>query len=544
MSDSPRLRRDLRARAAYAEGAGIYRIVPQAVAVPETTVELVDLIRWAARNRVPVVPRGAGSGMPGGNVGRGVVVDLTMLDGAPLAITTEGRAHAGTAVTWAAIEAAARPRGLRILPDPSSGAWATVGGLVATNAAGPRSLRYGPVRPWVEAVTVVTAEGHLTEFRRGVQPERRVPAVRRFMDRVHDRVRNEHGLILARRPPVAKNVSGYALAEYLDSGDLVDLIIGSEGTLGLITGVEWRLAPLPAAHGSLRVVLRGREDLDVVVAALRRHGAVTAELLDATFLQFVADAGGTGALGVPAEAAAVVLAEFEGVEAAAVEAQAGAAVAELTSVALALHQSRDQASEAELWAIRHAASPILAALGDERRSLQVIEDACVPLPRLAEYLARVEAVCRQRGIPAVAFGHAGDGNVHVNLLPDVGRTGWEDEVRAIHEAVSGEVIRMGGVLTGEHGDGRLRAPWLEATWGPLLVMLFRAVKEAFDPLGVLNPGIKLPDGTAGIHELKVGSGAVALPRDIAAGLRRIERERGYAQPRLELADGPPGERTG
>ena len=541
MADSPRLRRDLRARAAYSEGAGIYRIVPQAVAVPETTVELVDLVRWAAREGTSLVPRGAGSGMPGGNVGRGVVVDLTALDGAPLAVTTEGRAHAGAAATWAAVAAAARPRGLRILPDPSSGGWATLGGMVATNASGPRSLQHGSVRDWVEAVTVVTADGHLTELRRGEQPELHVPAVRRFMDRVHRRVRDEHGLILARYPRVAKNASGYALAEYLESGDLLDLIVGSEGTLAIVAGVEWRLAPVPQAHVSLRVVLRTREDLPAAVAVLLRHGAATAELLDASFLQFVADAAGAEALGVPPEAAAILLAEFEGTEPAAVEARVGQAIAELTGMALDLYRSRDQESEAELWAIRHAASPILAGLGEDRRSLQVIEDACLPLPRLAEYLARVEAVARQHGIPAVAFGHAGDGNVHVNLLPDLARAGWEDEVRAIHEVISADVIRMGGVLTGEHGDGRLRASWLEAAWGPLLLMLFRAVKEAFDPQGILNPGVKLPDGTPSITNLKVGNGAVELPRDIAAGLRRIERERGYAQPRLELADGPPDE---
>ena len=138
------LRTDLRSRAAYAEGAGIYRIVPRGCGrFPETTEQLQSLVRWAGRTSTPLVPRGAGTGMPGGNVGPGVVVDLTRLDGAPLAVAADGRAHAGAAVTWAAIEAAARPNRLRILPDPSSGKWATVGGMIATNAAGPRTMAHG-----------------------------------------------------------------------------------------------------------------------------------------------------------------------------------------------------------------------------------------------------------------------------------------------------------------------------------------------------------------------------------------------------------------
>lgn len=526
---------DLRARAAYAEGAGIYRIVPQGVAVPTTTDELAALVHWARRTGTPLTARGAGSGMAGGNVGSGVVVDLTLLDGRPLAITTEGRAHAGAAVTWAMVDREARRHGMRMLPDPSSGRWATVGGMVATNAAGPRTLRHGPVRSWVDAVTIVTAEGEVTELRRGHRPDVSIRAIRRFHEKVHDHLRAEYGLIRDRTPRVPKNSSGYALAEYLESGDLVDLIVGSEGTLALVTGADWRLSPVPHGRAALRVALRRREDLALAVAALRPHQPAAIEFLDASFLRFVADPG-TVSPADPVLVAAVLLVEFEAARQDEADSAASQAAADVAGIALEATTSGADGLEA-LWAVRHAASPLLAGLGEDRRSLQVIEDACVPVAHLGAYLDLVEAVTTRLGVPAVAFGHAGDGNVHVNLLPDTTRAGWEATVSRIHEEVSLGVLRFGGVLAGEHGDGRLRAPWIEQVYGPAILALFRAVKEAFDPQGILNPGVILAAGTPAITHLKVGAGAVELPPDIAAGLRQIERAGQYDRFRLDLARG-------
>src|SRR5881409_3865792 len=153
----PGLITDARVRAAYAEGAGIYRIVPAAVAVPRGVEELQQLVRWAAATGTPLVPRGAGSGMPGGNVGRGLIVDLSR--GFHWAAPDwAGRTiWVGASVTWAQVNEAARPFGLRLPPDPSSGAFATSGGMVATNAAGPRSVRCGSVRSWVQAIDIIDA---------------------------------------------------------------------------------------------------------------------------------------------------------------------------------------------------------------------------------------------------------------------------------------------------------------------------------------------------------------------------------------------------
>ncbi|MGH7645975.1 MAG: FAD-binding oxidoreductase, partial [Gemmatimonadales bacterium] len=165
---APDLLTDFRTRAAYAEGAGIYRTIPAAVAVPSSVTELQRLVRWAAESRTTLIPRGAGSGMPGGNVGPGVIVDLAQSLGGVTVDPARRTAHAGASVTWAQVNDAARVSGLRLPPDPSSGAFATCGGMAATNAAGPRSVRSGSVRRWIEALEVVGADGEVRRMKRGV----------------------------------------------------------------------------------------------------------------------------------------------------------------------------------------------------------------------------------------------------------------------------------------------------------------------------------------------------------------------------------------
>jgi FAD/FMN-containing dehydrogenase len=174
-------RTDERARAAYAEGAGIYRILPAAVCLPADRDDLVTLVGWAAAGRIPLVPRGAGSAMGGGNVGEGVMVDLTAIPRRLDLHAAERTAITSANVTLAELNAAADAHGLRLPPDPSSGRFATLGGMVSTNASGARSVRYGSVRRWVQALELVTAAGEVVELRRGGGSGDRVPAtIRRF----------------------------------------------------------------------------------------------------------------------------------------------------------------------------------------------------------------------------------------------------------------------------------------------------------------------------------------------------------------------------
>ncbi len=524
-------RTDQRARAAYAEGAGIFRILPAAVCVPQDREDVASLAHWASAHRVALVPRGAGSAMGGGNVGDGVVVDLTDLPARVNLDAASRRARAGASVTLAELNRAADAAGLRLPPDPSSGRWATLGGMLSTNAAGARTVRYGSVRRWVESAEVVTAEGEVTEFRRGQPPAGRTLAVDRFETEAAPAIRAEAELIRARFPRTRKNASGYALDAWLETGDLLDLLIGAEGTLGIVTSAVWRLDPVPTARAGLRVRLRTLDVLADAVESLLVHQPSAVELLDRTFLELVGEAG----------TEAVLLVEIERDDPAAAREAVERAAAAVAPWAASVDPGFTAAAAERLWALRHAASPILAGLPETRRSLQVIEDGCVPVQRTGEYVRAVREAAAERGLAVVIFGHAGDGHIHVNLLPEIGRAGWEESVASLLEAVTDALVRLGGTPSGEHGDGRLRAGLLARIYGDEVVALFARVKRAFDPLGILNPGVILPGADAGrpIRRLKVGPQAVPLPDDIARGLRRIEQSGGYAQHRLELADGPP-----
>jgi len=507
---------DARVRAAYAEGAGIYRILPAAVAIPESQDDVVALVRQAAESHVALIPRGAGSGMPGGNVGNGVIVDLST-GFSDLVVDPHSRsARAGASVTWAEVNDAAKPYGLRLPPDPSSGAFATSGGMVATNAAGPRTVRYGSVRGWVEALEVVEADGRVRTVRRGEGSGERFTLT---PDTRH--------LISDRFPRTRKNSSGYALDRFAQTGDEVDLLVGSEGTLAIVTEVHWSLDPIPPDIAGAALGFADLETMTEAVLYLVSLKPSALELLDESLLQFVPEAP---------RVACLLLVEFERETAAAARGVVGDAVRGLKHSVIHVQTAVNRAGLEQLWSVRRLASPALARLPPTQRSLQVIEDGCVPLAALGTYIAGLRAAADRRGIPVAIFGHAGDGHVHVNALPDTTRDGWREAIHGLFDDVTDLLLRLGGVPSGEHGVGRLRAGILERFYGADVMQLFREVKRAYDPLSILNPGVIIPaTDWSPVAALKVGAGAAAIPEDIATRLREVERSAAWATPKLELA---------
>lgn len=525
-------RDDPLARAVYSEGAGISRAIPAAVAVPADADDVALLVRWASERGVALIARGSGSGMAGGAVGRDVIVDLSRLDAIGDVDVTHRRVWAGAGALRGAVEVAARTHGLRLPVDPSSGTFCTLGGMAATNASGARTLRYGSTREWVRAAECVFADGTRVIVRRGEHPAPMPAAVDRFLSSVASSARATSPVLLKRRG-VRKESSGYALGEFVRSDDLLDLIIGSEGTLCLITALELALDSIPAATAS---VLAAFPSLDSAVdgaRASRDGGASASELLDRTFLDVAALGGGRL---VPPETESALLVEVEG--ATAVDASERArAIADACAVAGAsgIRVAIDEATERELWQLRHAASPILARLDPHLKSMQFIEDGAVPPERLPAYVDGVRAALASRGVRGVIFGHAGDAHVHVNPLIDVRLPEWRDQVDSLLDEITTLVSSLRGTLAGEHGDGRLRTPLASRTWSDTAIELFASVKRAFDPDGVFNPGVKVPlRGQRAIEDVKYDPTLPALPPAARDALDRVERERGYSRFRLSL----------
>lgn len=521
--------------AVYAEAAGIARRVPRAVAVPHDVDDVAALMRWATETTTPLVPRGSGSSMAGGAIGHGVVVDMSRMRAVDAVDDTSASIRVQPGAVRGEVDEAARHHALRFPVNPSSGRFCTIGGMTATNAAGAHSLRYGSMRRWVRAIECVFDDGSRAELRRGGAPPAHVRAVARFLEVAPDLVRAELPSPSVHRG-VLKDSSGYGLAAYAESGDLIDLFVGSEGTLALFTGIELALSPRPGATSSALGAFPTLENAVSAAVKARTAGVAACELLDRTFLDIAAV--GASELPIPASTEAVLLAEAESADDAGAE-HAARHVEQIfrASGATRVQLALDAATETELWELRHAASPILARLDPSLRSMQFIEDAAVTPDRLPEYVRGVRAVLARHETRGVIFGHAGDAHVHVNPLIDVGRPGWRARLDAILDEVTTLVASLGGTVTGEHGDGRLRAPLLPRVWDAESLERFAIVKRCFDPANVLNPGVKFAGTDGGLGDVKYDPDLPPLPAIARAALNVVERERAYARFRLDLVDG-------
>ncbi|HEU4558083.1 MAG TPA: FAD-binding oxidoreductase, partial [Longimicrobium sp.] len=392
--------------------------------------------------------------------------------------------------TLAQLNAAAAARGLHFPVDPSSGERATFGGMIANNSGGSHTVRYGSTRGWVEALQVVLADGTLVRTARGERE--RHPRLARILAEVDAALSAHAAAIIDRWPKVRKNSSGYALKEYLESGDAVDLLVGSEGTLALVTSAVVRLAPVPAARGLALLEFTELAAAGAAVERILELSPATCEIIDRTFIDLVRSGADDPGYPLREGLEAILFVEFEGDTEAEVAASLAALEAHVAGVADRVSVAEVPAQRKRFWHVRHAASPLIAKLAGGRISMQFIEDGVVPIARLADYIRLLRHVLGEHGLPAVIFGHAGDGNLHVNPLVDIAKPGWREEAEAIVYEVAEGVAALGGTMAGEHGDGRLRAPLIETIFGAEIVDCFRMVKRAFDPAGILNPGVILP----------------------------------------------------
>ncbi|MFL5464006.1 MAG: FAD-binding oxidoreductase [Gemmatimonadaceae bacterium] len=534
-------REDELARAVYSEAAGIGRAIPAAVAVPVDAEDVVVLVKWAAETKTSLIPRGSGSSMSGAAIGSGVIVDMSRINHLSRIDERERAVWAEPGVLWTTLDVAARRKGLRFPVDPSSGSFCTLGGMVSTNAAGPHSLRYGSTRPWVNAIDCVFSDGDRAVITRGEPAPKRIEAVARFM-------REVHGEIVAsdkRRPilhvGVRKESSGYAIHDYATDADLVDLLVGSEGTLVVIVGVQLRLSAVPAATSSVLGSFTTLEEATVAATKAVESGASACELLDRTFLAYAAtgDSADDSFRARTEGAAAILLAEVESET----PAQA-ASSAERLAKAFSDSGARDvdvaltPDAERDLWELRHAASPILAAL-ENATSMQFIEDGAVPLPRLPDYVQGVRKALADQEVQGVIFGHAGDAHVHVNPLIDTSHDDWRKKVSGLLDDVVALTARLGGTLTGEHGDGRIRTPLLSRVWHKDALLAFGLVKKAFDPANIFNPGVKVAlSGQSPLTDIKYDPSLAPLPGMARAALDDVVRDRAYDRFRLSLIGGP------
>ncbi len=431
---------DASARAAVAtDRSGLLPPTPPFAVVAATDVDhVVATLDLAQSHRVSVVTRGAGTGLAGGAIADdgALVLDVSGLRSLRIDVANH-RAVSGPGVLTADLDAAAREHGLFYAPDPASAAISTIGGNVATNAGGFRCVSYGVTRDAVLGLTTV------------------LPG----------------GAVVATGAGTVKDVVGY---------DLTSLLVGSEGTLGVVVEATLRLLPTPTAVATASALL---DDAAAAVAAVAELGAsgirpAVCELVDGPTLAAIDDLRGTD---FSARGGALLLVQTHGAGA---SADIDVVAEVLRRHAVSVSTTTDERETEQLFAARRDALPAL-----ERRGRVLIEDIAVPRDRVAEAVDRVAAIASEHAVPIFVLAHAGDGNLHPIMLADVGpRDPLPPAVTAAADAVFGLALELGGSVSGEHGVGLLKREWARRQLGPDAVALAERIRAVFDPHGILNPG--------------------------------------------------------
>lgn len=429
-------------RTLYAYDGTSAKALPDVVVMAHSPQEIASVLGYASAQGVPVVPRGAGTGLSGGSVPARAGIALVVASmrrikeidtGSMLVVCEPG-------VITGELQKTVEEAGFFYPPDPASLSYCTIGGNVAENAGGPRAVKYGVTKDYVLGVEVVLATGDVVRLG-GKQ---------------------------------IKNVTGY---------NLVQLFVGSEGTLGVITEVILRLVPRPAAIKTMLAIFDRLEVAADAVAAVMAGGVTptTLEIMDKTCINCVED---YLQLGLPRAAEAILLIEVDGMpEAVEAEAKVISTICREKNVR-SFQMARDQKEADVLWKARRAVSPAISQV----RRAKIGEDISVPRSAIPAMVREIQRISQEHALPIAIFGHAGDGNLHPNILADrrdpVEMERVEKAIAAIFEAS----VRLGGTLSGEHGIGLSKQSFLRLALSPEAIRLMENVKRAVDPRGILNPG--------------------------------------------------------
>jgi len=518
------VRFDAVARSLYATDASPYLIEPHGVVFPRDADDVAAVLAVARDERVAVLPRGGGTSLAGQTVGEAIVLDMSRTMHALLDVDPEARTvKVQPGLVRDQLNAILSPYQLQFTPDISTTDRATIGGMVANNSAGTRSIKYGKSVDQVLAMTVMLADGTVTEFTSldaaALATKRAASGLEGSIYRtVSDVVQTHAAEIEKRYPKVMRRVGGYNLDELLPDRafNLAKLVSGSEGTLAVILDVTLRVHPVPARRALAML------HFDSLVAALEAvplinaHGPSAVELMDRDLFELgrrnPALASHLGWL--QGDPAAVLSVEFDGPDTAALETQLAALAADaaVAARAYARYDALAPAEQADILDFRRKGLGVYATVKGAAKPIPIIEDAAIPVERLASYVPKVLAACERLGVKVVMYGHASVGVLHLRPLVDLKTAEGVATYRAIADTVFELVREHGGSWSGEHGDGLIRSEKNRELFGDTLYEAFRTVKQAFDPLGILNPG-KIVDAPAMTEHLRYGPTyrALAVP---------------------------------
>lgn len=430
----------------YSYDATQMEFIPDAVVHPANAGEISAILQLANRAGFPVFPRGAGSGFSGGSLPKagGIVLVTTRMNRIVRIDTENLIAEVEPGLVTEQFQQAVEKLGLFYPPDPASLKFSTLGGNVAENAGGPRAVKYGCTKDFVMGLEVVLPTGAI--IRTGGE--------------------------------TYKGVVGY---------DMTKLLCGSEGTLGIITRIIFKLLPYPDAKKTMLAIFDSIDGAAKAVSSIIGAKIIptTLEFMDHATLQCVERRFN---LGIPGEGRAVLLIEVDG-DRDLIEKQAGQIHDIIQPLGLVQFRlARDKAESDQLWQVRRLVSPSLRDVNPDKYN----EDIVVPRSKVPDVIRRIEEIRQRYDIPIINFGHAGDGNIHVNIMVDKKLPGMEEKAHGAIRDIFKAALELGGTMSGEHGVGLSKAPFIELELTPEQISAMKAIKRALDPNNILNPGKIFP----------------------------------------------------
>ena len=509
------VRFDRVSRALYSTDASVYQIEPLGVVVPKSRADVVATVNAARQYGTSITARGGGTSQAGQAVGAGVQLDTSKYFNRILDLNVaERRVRVEPGIVLDQLNTTLRPHGLRFAPDISTASRATIGGMVANNSSGARSVIYGKTIDHVCALDVVLGDGSLAHFgpldsvaaaRLGRGTTREALAYRAVREQA-ERCRDE---IARRFPKVLRRVGGYNLDEFVYPSKPFNLsrsIVGSEGTLALVVAATLNLVPLPAAKAVLAIEFNELLDALAATPAILRHTPSAVEVMDRFILDHAREQPALEALRrqiMQGDAGALLCVEFYGESPDDLKPRLAALEHELDASALRCRWRRFEAAadQARVWSFREAALGLSMAMKGDAKSLSFVEDTAVAPEKLRDYIDRFLTIIRAHGTRAGVYAHASVGCLHVRPVVNLKTSDGVKTFESIANAIADLVLEFGGALSGEHGDGLVRGPFIEKMFGPALYDAFREVKRVFDPQGVLNPGkiVDTPPLTANLR---------------------------------------------
>lgn len=428
----------------YSSDASQVKGMPDYVIRPKSVDEVSRIVRLAYENNIPVTARGAGTGLAGGAVPirGGIVLDMSGMNRILEIDIDNIQTVVEPGIVQDTLNEALKPYGFFFPPNPGSSAMCTIGGMIAYNASGMRCVKYGTTRNYVRDLEVVLADG----------------------------------TIIHTGSKMLKSAAGY---------DLTQLIIGSEGTLGIVTKASLKIVPLPKIRKLVIASFENAEAAGKTVVKTFSTGVIPSacEILDRVTLQVLKNCDPKLVLSSEGD---ILLFEVDGTESSAREA-AEQIIKACTPLALSIMLAETEKEMADIWAARKLVGAAVSRLDPTKTRIYVGEDVGVPIKKIPELLRRVQEISEEFNLPAMKYGHIGDGNLHIALFIDVLNKDEWNRLNQVADLIHRTAIELGGTVSSEHGIGAARAEYMKVQWGPALEVM-RAIKKALDPKGILNPG--------------------------------------------------------